>query len=76
MAARHAEGDVTLAFIVGRDGGVIPGTERVISATGSEFAVAALYSLNGARLGVATVGGCPVNLYRVWPFDFRMPSGG
>lgn len=59
---RGIEGDVTLQYVVGEDGGVQRSSIRVIEANYFDFVEAAADAIAASRFRPARAGGCPVRL--------------
>jgi TonB family protein len=58
--AKGMDGDVSVQYVVGRDGRVTPGTIRLVGATERGFADRILRTLKDARFFPAEIEGCPV----------------
>jgi TonB family protein len=72
LLAAAKDGDVTIQFVVGRDGSVIPGTVRLIGATERGFANLVVRTLKDLRFFPAEIDGCPVPVLVTQSFSFRI----
>ena len=64
------DGFVNIEFVVGPDGGVIPGTLRVANAMTADYATAVINSLKDYRFRPAMAGACPVAARMAYTFTF------
>jgi len=64
------DGFVNIEFVVGADGGVIPGTLRLANAMTTDYATAVINSLKDYRFKPAMAGACPVAARMTYTFTF------
>ena len=66
------EGRVTIQFVVGRDGRIVPGTIRLLGTTDRGFAAGVYRATEGLRFVPGEIARCPVPVLAVQSFEFRI----
>ena len=72
MQQQGIDGRAVFTFVISPGGLIAPGTFTLSSATGRQFAQAALRSFKDARFLPATIDGCPVAALTSQPFTFQI----
>lgn len=72
LLALGKDGDVTVQYVVGRDGRVSPGTVRLVGATERGFADRVFRTLKDRRYFPAEIGACPVPVLVTESISFRI----